>query len=376
MCTTHGVSNAFSDELLKYLTTVLLPTENCLPSSFYQARNSIRKMGLEYNVIHCCPKDHVLFRGEHENLDHCPHAGCGLSRWVPGSQTIPAKVLRHFPHIPRLRRMFASPAITELLRWASENKTGMEEMRSVADSPAWDHIDREVDPQFATESRNLRMGLSLDGLNPFSMQRTSHSTWPILLVIYNLPPWLCTKRFFVTLSLLISGKESPTFENIDIFLAQLVEELQELWNGVEAYDAVVNTREDRRTFTLRGILMWTIADFPAYGLTSGLCTKGFLACPICGLHTIYRTARGPKKFKQVFLGARRWTSRSHPYRLNRRFNGSEEHAGTPPRQSASDILRSAELRTAYLRGQGSGRQGRPDEREDPYRRLAATQCPL
>jgi hypothetical protein len=77
MCTIHGVSNAFADELLRYLSSSLLPKGNSLPTSFYQAKTMVRKMGLDYNVIHCCPVGHVLFRGEKENLDACPHPGCG-----------------------------------------------------------------------------------------------------------------------------------------------------------------------------------------------------------------------------------------------------------------------------------------------------------
>jgi hypothetical protein len=136
MCTTHGVSNAFADELLRYLSTSLLPTENLLSSSFYHAKNSVRKMGLDYNVIHCCPEGHVLFCGHLQDLDSCLHPGCGKSRWIPGSTLIPAKVIRHFLLIPRLKRMFQSPSIAKLLKWASENQTGTEEMKSVTDSPA------------------------------------------------------------------------------------------------------------------------------------------------------------------------------------------------------------------------------------------------
>jgi hypothetical protein len=38
MCTIHGVSNAFTDELLKYLSTTLLPRSNSLPNSFYHTK--------------------------------------------------------------------------------------------------------------------------------------------------------------------------------------------------------------------------------------------------------------------------------------------------------------------------------------------------
>jgi hypothetical protein len=119
---------------------------------------------------------------------------------------------------------------------------------------------------------------------------------------------------------------------------------------------------------MRGLLLWTISDFPAYGLISGLCTKGYLACPVCGPRTISRATRGPKKHKQVFVGARRWTRRTHPYRVNLRFNGAEEHESAPPRQSATDILHGASLRERFLQGLQTGRPGRPDSRRDLYRR--------
>jgi hypothetical protein len=108
MCGTHGVSNSFANELLKYLSSTLLSQRNSLPNSFYHAKNTVRKMGLDYSVIHCYPEEHVLFRGDKQNLDSCPHPGCGLSRWIPGSTTVPAKVLRHFPLITGLKRMYRS----------------------------------------------------------------------------------------------------------------------------------------------------------------------------------------------------------------------------------------------------------------------------
>jgi hypothetical protein len=265
--------------------------------------------------------------------------------------------------------MFQSPAIAKLLWWASENKSRNDEMKSVVDSPAWDHIENEIDREFGIEKRHLQFALSLDGVNPFSMQKSTHSTWPVMVLIYNLPPWLVTKKFFVSLSLLVSGKESPTSENIDIFLAPLVEELLELWDGVDAVDGAEPVGGGSRRFKLRGILMWTISDFRAYGLISGLYTKGFLACPVCGPNTISRTAKGPKKFKQVFLGAHRWTRRNHPYRFNLRFNGSEEHGTPPRRQTATNVLRGATSRAVYLEGTGDGRPGRPDGMDDPYRRF-------
>ncbi|GKB81172.1 leucine-rich repeat protein [Tanacetum coccineum] len=56
----------------------------------------------------------------------------------------------------------------------------------------------------------------------------------------------------------------------------LIDELKDLWAGVNAYDAL--RKED---FTLRAALLWTINDFPAYGMLSGWSVKGYNACPTC-----------------------------------------------------------------------------------------------
>ena len=64
----------------------------------------------------------------------------------------------------------------------------------------------------------------------------SHSTWPVVLMAYNLPPWMCMKPEYYMLSLLIPGLRSPG-NDIDIYLQPLIEELKVLWeSGVETYD--------------------------------------------------------------------------------------------------------------------------------------------
>ena len=91
-------------------------------------------------------------------------------------------------------------------------------------------------PEFTKEPRSLRLVLALDGVNPFSNQFLSHSTWLIVLHKYNLPPWLITKHFFVMLTLTIPGKESVKGKNIQVYLAPIIEELHRLWKGVKAID--------------------------------------------------------------------------------------------------------------------------------------------
>ena len=59
-------------------------------------------------------------------------------------------------------------------------------IRHTADGQQWKKID-ETFPEFGGEARNLRLGLSSDGMNPYGSLSSQHSTWPVLMTIYNLP---------------------------------------------------------------------------------------------------------------------------------------------------------------------------------------------
>ncbi|KAH9685459.1 hypothetical protein KPL70_013963 [Citrus sinensis] len=273
---THGISDKGFDELLQIVRDIL-PSENTLPESLYSTKNLLKTFDLGYEKIHACINDCCLFRKELGNAHMCPK--CGASRWKVNERTekiqqgVPAKVLRYFPIIPRLKRMFSVTDMAEQLRWHQTHKSQDGKMRHPVDSLAWDIINKKW-PSFASDSRNIRFGLATDGFNPFQDLSTRYSCWPVILVIYNLPPWLCMSKDSLMLSLLIPGPKQPG-NDIDVYLAPLVEDLKELWiNGVEVYDALSES-----TFNLRTILMWTINDFPAYANLSGWSTKGKLACP-------------------------------------------------------------------------------------------------
>ena len=96
------------------------------------------------------------------------------------------------------------------------------------DSLQWKKFDVEY-PWFAEEPRNVRLGLATDGFNPFGNMSTSHSTWPVILMPYNLPPWKCMKDPYFMMTLLIPGPRSPGNE-LDVYLQPLIVELKELWD--------------------------------------------------------------------------------------------------------------------------------------------------
>ena len=84
--------------------------------------------------------------------------------------------------IPRLNRLFANTDDAKNLRWHANNRKSDGLLRHPADSWQWKNIDKEF-PEFGNESRNLRLGLAIEGMNPFGNVSSKHSSWPVLLVI-------------------------------------------------------------------------------------------------------------------------------------------------------------------------------------------------
>jgi len=92
------------------------------------------------------------------------------------------------------------------MRWHHDNISKDEYVKHVVDSKAWVHINSTW-LEFAQEPHNLRLGLALDGINQFGNQSSTWSTWSILILNYNLPPWLTTNKFFFYAGLVYSWKK-------------------------------------------------------------------------------------------------------------------------------------------------------------------------
>ncbi|KAG8489399.1 hypothetical protein CXB51_017849 [Gossypium anomalum] len=260
-----------------------------IPQSCQDMKRLIKDLGLGYDKIHSCPNDCMLYWGDQKNQQSC-HV-CGKSRWMNSNtedvntdeggaqlRKKPVKVLRYFPLIPRLQRLFMSSKTAESMTWHNDQRTDDGLLRHPADSLAWKSFDSKF-PSFASDPRNVRLGLAADGFNPFKIMSTSYSTWPVVLVLYNLPPWICMKQSSFILSMIIPGEKGPG-NDIDIYLQPLIKELKQLWSGVETYDVL-----RKENFNLRAALLWTINDFPAYANLSGWSTKGRYACPCCAAQT-------------------------------------------------------------------------------------------
>ncbi|KAK5845753.1 hypothetical protein PVK06_001969 [Gossypium arboreum] len=248
----------------------------------------------------------------------------------PQSRRNPNKILRYFPLIPRLQRLFMSSKTVEFMTWHHDQRTDNGLLRHPADSFAWKSFDNKF-PSLASDPRSVRLGLASDGFNPFKIMSTSYSTWPVVIVPYNLPPWLCMKQSSLILSMIIPGEKGPG-NDIDIYLQPLIEELKQLWAGVKTYDVL-----RKENFYLRTTLMWTINDFPAYANLSSWSTKGRYACPCCAAQTCSQWLYNGKKF--CYMGHRRWLDENHRYRFQKAlFDGTEELKKAPEQTIGSEIL--------------------------------------
>jgi len=206
---------------------------NTLPNCNYEAKKILCWMGVESKKIHACPIGGILNKKDFELLKSCMR--CGSSRYKlkqKDNDTIeeiekhgpPMKVMWYLPIIPMMKGLFANPYDAKNLRWHTVERKCEGMYRHLAYSFQWKKFDDEI-LEFDKESRNIRLGLATEGMNSFGNMSTNHSSWPILLVIYNISPRLCMKKKYMMLSMMIFGPRQLG-NDIDVYLSLLFEDLK------------------------------------------------------------------------------------------------------------------------------------------------------
>jgi hypothetical protein len=127
------------------------------------------------------------------------------------------------------------------------------------DGEAWNALNN-FDPDFARDVRNVRIGLAIDGFTPFTESAASYSCWPVFTIPYNLPLAHCMKYEHMFLCLIVPGPNSPGPQQ-NVMMQPLIEELKQLWVGVDAYNY-----HKKHKFNLRAIYLLSIHDFLAYAI--------------------------------------------------------------------------------------------------------------
>ncbi|KAG8373547.1 hypothetical protein BUALT_Bualt11G0035900 [Buddleja alternifolia] len=133
-CLLYGFekSNKSVDLLLELLKDSFPDGAN-LPANYHEAQKITNDLGFTYETIDACPNNCMLFRGNDSGIDRC-----------------------------------------EIYERIDDGK-----FRHSADALAWKDFDMK-NPSFASDARNIKMGLAADGVNPFRMMNISHSTWPVV----------------------------------------------------------------------------------------------------------------------------------------------------------------------------------------------------
>ena len=324
------ITNRGFDLLLQLLRTALPDVD--FPKSYADAKSVLSDVGLGYETIHACKFDCSLFWGDHKDDTHC-HV-CGLSRYrdPTGKKKIPHKVLRYFPIIKRLQRLFVKKEMSTHTRWHKEKRVVEPNvLRHPADGEAWKHFDGKFD-WFAKDPRNIRLGFATDGFSPFGSMSNPYSMWPVFVIPYNFPPWMCMDQSNYMMALLIPGKYSPG-KDFHVFMQPLIKDMMQLWSGVQTFDACTE-----EYFPLHAAFLWSIHDYPGYATMSGRSTRGFHACVHCDENPCYESLKN----KIGYIGHRRFLHKNHPYRRSRLFNGKTEIRDPPRKYTPKEVAEKVE----------------------------------
>jgi hypothetical protein len=118
------------------------------------------------------------------------------------------------------------------------------------------------------------------------------------------------KYEYIFLCLIIPGLDHPG-TSINVMLKPLIEELKQLWEGVEAYDY-----DEKQKFNLQVVYLWSVYDFRAYSIFLGWSCNGLLTCPICMKDTICFCLKFGGKIC-YFDCYRRFLPLDHSFRLDK-----------------------------------------------------------
>ncbi|XP_048489971.1 uncharacterized protein LOC125491934 [Beta vulgaris subsp. vulgaris] len=315
------------------LLNEVIPNNNQMSTTFYDTKKVLKGLQLPHEKIHACRNGCMLFWKGDAHLMKCSLlCECDRYKKTPKGKLIPEKVLTYFPIKSRLQRLYATKNISEKMTWHAKKPRVPGTIEHPSDSEAWKHFDTTF-PDFAFETRNVRLGLCTDGFSPFGKFGGQYFCWPVILTPYNLPPSMCMKKPFMFLSLLVPGPKNPK-GNLDVYMQPLIEELKQLWEiGAMTYDI-----SHKQNFMLHAALLWTVSDFPAYSMLSGWATAGKKACPYCMEETkAFWLDNGNKV--SWFDCHRKFLPHDHPFRKNKTaFRKNKVENGMVPAMMSGDDM--------------------------------------
>ena len=152
----------------------------------------------------------------------------------------PMKVFCYKSIIESIGEMVQKPGMLDLLNhWKSRSiPNGV--MADIYDGAVWKSFLTVNEKDFLQSRYGIGLLLSVDWFQPF--KHVQYSVGAIYLALLNLPRSLRYLRENMILAGIIPGPNEPNL-HINLFLEQLVSELNKLWKGVE-----IQTNEGKNTF--------------------------------------------------------------------------------------------------------------------------------
>ncbi|KAG2192664.1 hypothetical protein INT47_009234 [Mucor saturninus] len=200
---------------------------------------------------------------------------CGHSLFKSSSSTIPKKsyVYQSIKH--SLQTLFSRPDFeTQINSWNRGPKVE-KTMFDVYDGAMWNSVKDINGNLFVDDSRSLMLTLNIDWFQPFD--GVSYSCGAIYLAVNNLPRDVRFKKENVILVGLMPGPKEAKTSEINNYLRPLVDELEELYQGI-----ILKTHQCPSGVRIRAALFVVACDIPAArkvcGFTSHTSTN---ACHKC-----------------------------------------------------------------------------------------------
>ena len=100
--------------------------------------------------------------------------------------------------------------------WHASHRSELGVIRIPTDSIAMKHIEDTWTKKFKDEVQSLQLSIGMDGVNPYSLQNTNYSIWPVVVINNNIPPWFSMKNEHLMLALIVLGRRQV--KNMDVYL--------------------------------------------------------------------------------------------------------------------------------------------------------------
>lgn len=218
----HGVLGLNSDDFIQYIVC-----SKC--DSVYELASCLQNSTFGQLVTKSCV--HINFPNHpiHTRRKQC--GGSLLQRACRGSKTCfqPFKAYPYYPIKTALTCLFNREGFFSLCEQWRTRTASSEYMGDIYDGQVWKDWQCWNRCDFLASPYCLAVTLNLDWFQPFS--HINYSVGVIYMVILNLPREERYKIENIILVSIIPGPKEPKL-TVNSFLAPLVEELKELWDGI------------------------------------------------------------------------------------------------------------------------------------------------